>query len=299
MKTKDWFLFGLLGVVWGSSFLWIKLAVTEIDPLTLVSFRVLFALLGLAGVLLLVRSTHAGWPPSKTMWGVFAVLGLTNIVLPFILISWSEQFIDSGIAAILNSTVPLFTILIAPFFIPDDRLTLPRLAGLLTGFPGVVVLMSPDLVAVSQASLLGQGAMLLASVLYAGSAVFARRKTQGLSPALQSGMQLFTATLVMWVVTPLVNRPLHLPTLPLTWVALLWLGLIGSCLGTLLYYALLHSIGPTRTVLTSYIFPLVGVLLGMIFLNEHPGWNVLFGGALIISGIIVVNSGRKATSNKG
>jgi drug/metabolite transporter (DMT)-like permease len=297
MRTKDWLLFGLLGVVWGSSFLWIKFAVTEVNPLTLVSFRVLFAFLGLAAVLLAVPSTRKGFPPTRSMWLTFAILGLTNIVLPFILISWSEQFIDSGVAAILNSTVPLFTILIAPFFIPEERLALPSLAGLLTGFIGVVILMSPDLAIISRSNLMGQGAMLLAACLYAGSAVFARRRTQGLSPAGQSAMQLFTAVLIMWVITPIVNRPLQIPTLPLTWAALVWLGLIGSCLGTLLYYALLHAIGPTRTTLTSYIFPLVGVVLGMIFLDEHPGANVLLGGALIISGIVVVNTVK--TKNAG
>lgn len=286
MKPRDWLLFSALGVVWGSSFLWIKIAVQEVGPFTLVAFRVLFATLGLVAV---AWVTRPAWPKDRSVWKIFLVLGLCNVALPFLLISWSEKTIDSSMASILNSTVPLFTILIAPLFVKDDRFTLPKLAGLLVGFAGVVVLLSGDLRLGAGQNLTGQMTMLLASCLYSGSAVYARRKTTGLSANFQSLAQLAMATIFMGIVAPIAEAPFTLPRLPLTWLALIWLGLIGSCLGTLLYFALLNSVGPTRTTLTSYIFPLVGVVLGIVFLKERPDWHFAVGALLILSGIAVVN----------
>ena len=206
------------------------------------------------------------------------------------LISWSEQYIDSGLAAILNSTVPLWTILIAPWLVPDDRFSFPKLAGLLVGFVGVIVIFLPE---ISGGSLgkgfIGQIAMLLATLSYACGTIYARLKTKGFHPQIQSLLQFIMATLIMWTFTLSVDRPIKLPQTPIVWVALLWLGLIGSCLAYLLYFGLLHSIGPTRTTLVTYIPPLVGVILGVVFLGEQLYWQVILGGALIISGIALVN----------
>ena len=137
MKLKDWLAFAALGLAWGSSFLWIKIAVQEIGPFTLVAFRLLFGILGL---LLVVAISRPEWPKTRRQWLALVLLGITNTAVPFTLISWGEQYIDSAVAAILNSTVPLFTMVIAHFALSDDRLSAARLAGLLTGFAGVVIL---------------------------------------------------------------------------------------------------------------------------------------------------------------
>lgn len=286
MSPKDWVKFICLGLVWGSSFLWIKIAVAEVGPLTLVSYRVWFALLGLVVALALVRPRR---PQQKDLPALF-LLAVFNVAVPFALISWSEQTITSAMASILNSTVPLFTILIAPLFLSEERLTPRRLLGLLMGFAGVVVLVSTP----SGGGLgrLGPGtlAMLLAALCYAGSAVFARRRTHHLSAEVQSIGQMLGASLIISPAAALLEAPFHLPRLPITWVALAWLGLLGSCVGTLLFYSLLKTAGPTRTTLTTYVFPLVGVALGWAVLGEQPGWRLLAGGMLIISGIVIVNS---------
>jgi drug/metabolite transporter (DMT)-like permease len=288
MKLKDWLAFILLGLAWGSSFLWIKIAVQEIGPFTLVALRLLFGILGLLAV---VDFTRPQWPGSRRLWLVLVVLGLTNTAVPFVLISWGELYIDSAVAAILNSTVPLFTMVIAHLFLSDDRLTLPRLVGLLAGFAGVIVILSRDLDFNGgfEGSVLGQVAVLIAALFYAGSGVYARRNTHGLSPIVQALVPLLVADSAIWLAVPLTESPFTLPQLSLTWLAVVWLGLVGSCFAYLLYYYLLHSIGPTRTTLVTYVFPLVGVALGVLFLNELLDWQLFVGGSMVVGSIAVVN----------
>jgi len=289
MKTKDWLLFWLLGIIWGTSFLWIKIAVTEISPMMLVSFRTLFAMLGLAAFLLLVRSARAAWGQVRRHLWVFAVMGLTNIVLPWLLISWAGQYIESGLSSILNATMPLFTIMISPFFVSDDRFTLTKAAGLLTGFAGVVILLYPGIGSEWNTHLAGQAAVLVAALCYGGSTVFARKMARGLPSQMQAFLQFFMATVMIWVFTLATERPLLFPRLPITWLALLWLGLLGSGLAYIIYFDLLPRIGPTRMSMVTYILPLVAVLLGIIFLGERFHWGAIIGALLILSGISIVN----------
>jgi drug/metabolite transporter (DMT)-like permease len=289
MKIKDWLLFWLLGIIWGTSFLWIKIAVTEISPLMLVSFRTLFAMLGLAAYLLLVRSARGTWMQIRAQWWVFTVMGFTNIVIPWLLISWAGQHIDSGLSSILNSTMPLFTSMISPFFVSDDRFTLKKATGLLTGFAGVVILLYPNLGAMWSNHLAGQGAVLIAALCYAGSTVFARKMAKGLPSQTQAFLQFSAATVMMWAFSLSTQRTLVLPRLPITWLALVWLGLLGSAVAYILYFDLLPRIGPTRMAMVTYILPLVAVLLGIIFLGERFHWGAIIGALLILSGISIVN----------
>lgn len=285
MRVKDWFVFILLGGIWSSSFLWIKIAVQEVSPLMLVAFRVLFGLLfGLAVTLV----TRTRLPRSPKDWAPVLLLGITNVAIPFFLISWGEKSIDSAIAAILDATVPLFAIVIAHLSLHDDKMTLPKVLGLLIGFAGVVVLMSEDLGA-STGSLLGQGAVVLASIFYAGSSVYARKSTENASGILRSVGPLLSSTAVLWLVTPVFDRPFRLPVLPLTWIALLWLGILGSGLAFVLLYYLIHAIGPTRATMVSYLFPLGGVILGVTFLGEHLTWQRVAGAILIVSSLAIAN----------
>ena len=215
-------------------------------------------------------------------------VGLINVALPFVLISWSEQYITSGIASILNSTVPLFTMLLAPLVLRDDRMTLPKTAGLVIGFLGVLILFSPELAHGINQGLVGQAVMLLATLSYAAGSIYVRLKARGLAPQLQAFLQLGTAAVMVWLFTSAAERPIDLPRLPITWLALLWLGLLGSCVAYILFFALMNSIGPTRTTMVTYIPPLVGVLLGALFLGEQLTWQAILGGVMILSGIAVV-----------
>jgi drug/metabolite transporter (DMT)-like permease len=290
MQTRHWIAFGILGVVWSASFLWIKIALEEIGPFSLVALRVLSGLVFAGGAVLLSR---AAWPRTTQGWFPFLLLGLTSVAIPFLLITWGELSIDSAVASILNATVPLFTIVIAHLFLGDDKMTVQRVLGLFVGFAGVIVLLSQDINSQARNSIIGQVAVIAASFLYAASSVYARRTTQHAPGLVRGAGPLVSATLFMWIAAPIFERPLLIPRLPLTWIAVLWLGILGTGLAITLWYYLLHEIGPTRTGMVTYIFPLGGVILGVIFLDEPLSWQLTVGALLIISSIVVVNWKRK------
>jgi len=243
------------------------------------------------------------WPRDFRTWFPLLVLGLTNVAIPFFLISWGEKSIDSAVASVLDATVPLFTILIAHYLLRDDKITLPKMMGLLIGFAGVVVLMSKDLLHASTSSLLGQAAVILASVFYAVSSVYVRKTTEDTPGILRSAVPLISATVTMWLATLIFESPVKIPQLGITWVALLWLGIFGSGLAFVMAYYLIHEIGPTRTTMVTYLFPLGGVLLGVTFLHEELTWQLITGAILIVLSLIVANwqpkeirEGRQVTS---
>ncbi len=285
MKTKHWIVFILLGVIWSSSFMWIKIAVQEVSPITLVAFRALFGLLFGVVVIFIQR---VSWPRTFKAWLPLLIVGLTNVAIPFFLISWGEQSIDSAVASILDATVPLFTILTAHFLLQDDKMTIPKVLGLLIGFAGIIILMSKD-IGGSPSSLLGQLAVVVASMFYAGSAVYVRKTTEDIPGIVRSAGPLVSATATMWLMTFLFERPVTIPHLGITWVALLCLGVLGSGLAFVLAYYLIHEIGPTRTTMVTYLFPLGGVILGIAILHEQLIWQVIAGAALIIASLTVSN----------
>ena len=287
MKARDWVTFWTLGLIWGSSFLWIKIALDNVGPFTLVAWRLLIGIAGLAVVVLIRRPT---FPRERRIYGMLALLGLTNTALPFVLISWGEQSIDSAVASILNGTVPLFAMVIAHFALKDDRMTPARVAGLILGFLGVIVLMSGELAPGEiRAGGLGQLAVLVAAILYAFSSVFARKNLHGLSPVVQSFVPLLVADLFIWTGAVAIEAPVMAPTTGLTWFALVWLGLLGSCVAYLLLFTLLHRVGPTRATMVTYVFPVVGLVLGIVFLQEPVTLSLLIGAAMVVAGILVVN----------
>ena len=290
MQTKHWAVFILLGAIWSASFLWIKIALAEVGPLTLVAFRVLFGLLTGLAVAIFLRIPL---PRDGRTWRIFAVLGIFNVAIPFFLITWGEQSIDSAVAAILNATVPLFTIILAHLFLHDDKITLPKITGLLIGFSGVILLLSKDLSANAHNPVLGQAAVIIASLSYASSYIYARRNTAEVPGQIRGMLPLFSASAIMWAIAPLAESPLTIPHLPITWIALLWLGVLGTGLAMIMQYYLVHEIGPTRATLVTYIFPLGGVVLGVIFLREQLSWQLAAGAILIISSIAVVNWKKK------
>ncbi|MBN8656127.1 MAG: DMT family transporter [Anaerolineae bacterium] len=285
MKTKHWLIFITLGLIWSSSFLWVELALREVGPITLVAFRAFFGFL--FGVVVVVTQ-RIPLPRTWKEWAPLIVLGLTNIAIPFFLISWGQKSIDSGVASILDATVPLFTILVAHFMLHDDKMTTPKVLGLLTGFAGVVVLMSKDLGA-STSSLLGQLAVILACVFYAASSIIARVYTEGTSATMRGLGPLVSASAVMIASAFIFESPIKIPTLPITWIALLWMGILGSGLAFIMLFYLIHEIGPTRTTMVTYLFPLGGVTLGVIFLNEALTWQIVTGAVLIILSLVIAN----------
>ncbi|MFN2147140.1 MAG: DMT family transporter [Anaerolineales bacterium] len=295
MTIRNWSAFLLLGLIWGTSFLWIKIGVRELQPFTLVGFRLLFGLLAMSIVIIVRRPA---FPRAPRTWFFLILMGLTNTALPFVLITWGEVRIDSAVASVLNSSMPLFTLVIAHFFLADERMTLPRVAGLALGFIGILLLFSRELGQSGPSQgILGQLAVLAAALSYAISSVYARRTLKGVATMVQAFIPLLVADSAMWLGAFTLEGPLHIPQQPLTWVAVAWLGILGSAVAYLLYYDLLHRVGSTRTSLVTYVFPVVGVAAGVLFLGEQLDWHLALGALLIVAGIVIVNRRHGAERN--
>ena len=289
MSAKSWVKFIALGLVWGSSFFWIKIGLQEVGPITVVFFRIFFALLGLITFYLLTRR---GFPFRKA-WRLYLFLGIFNVALPFFLVSWSETHITSGMASILNSMQPLTTSLIAPIFIKEEKLTPQRIEGLLLGFSGVLVLMSNKLGGGVTNEVIGILAMIIAVFGYGSSGVFARIHNEGVKPEDQALGQFLIGIFFIIPAMLTFESPFTLPVRPVSYVAFAWLGLLGSFFAAITWYSLLDEIGPSRVSMTTYMFPLVGVGLGALILHEAVDWRVIVGGLMILSAIIIVNQNKR------
>jgi drug/metabolite transporter (DMT)-like permease len=285
LSVKNWVKFIALGLVWGSSFFWIKIGLQEVGPLHVVFFRVSLALLGLSGFYVL---RHKSFPLRKA-WKLYLFLGLFNVALPFFLVSWSETHITSGMASILNSLQPLTTSLIAAIFIKDEKLTPQRIAGLLLGFGGVLVLMSDKFGGELTGEAIGILAMVIAVFCYGSSGVYARIHNDGVKPEDQALGQFVLGMFFIFPAMLSFESPFTLPVRPVSYLAFAWLGLLGSFFAAITWYSLLDEIGPARVSMTTYMFPLVGVILGATILKEPLNWRTLVGGLMILGAIIIVN----------
>ncbi|MBI3544607.1 MAG: DMT family transporter [Deltaproteobacteria bacterium] len=275
------------GLIWGSSYFWIKIALEEVGPVTLVAWRLLFALAGLAVVFIVKKKRPPGNPRTLAR---LAFLAMLSPGIPFILISWGETRIDSGLASILNGTVPLLTTLTAHFLLPDERMTRGRVVGLVFGFAGILTLFGRDLTGSAVlSSWTGQLAVLAASILYAFSSVYSRNLLRKLSPLTITFGQMFFADLLAWSLLPFTELPLVVPHRPLTWFALAWMGLLASCFSFLFYHWLVTFWGAARSAFTNYLVPLVGLVLGLLVRGEKGDWHLFAGTGLILGGIAIVN----------
>jgi drug/metabolite transporter (DMT)-like permease len=282
----DWVIFAALGLMWGSSYLFIKIGVETLSPFTLVAARLVVGAILLAAVLAI---SSQRLPRSRRTYGHLAIMAVLNIVIPFSLITWGEQSIDSALASILNASVPLFTIVLAAIYLTDEPITMNRVVGLLVGFGGVVVLTSPSLTGAG-GSLPGELAMIGSSIAYAAGNVYARRYVRGLHPMITSFFQVFFALLATATLALLFERPFAVSVQPSTIVSVLWLGIFGSALAYLAFFRLHSRWGSTRSSLIAYTLPVVGIVLGFVVLNESIDGRVLVGTALIIGGVALVNS---------
>jgi drug/metabolite transporter (DMT)-like permease len=288
-RRAIWALFIALGFLWGSSYLWIKIGLESLPPMTLIAARLAVGGLFLAAV---VAATRQSLPRHGRMYGHLLVMAVVNIVLPFTLITIGEQSIDSALASILNATVPLAVIVIAPAFLPDERITLARVAGLAVGFAGVILLVAPDLVNLGDADPTGELLMIGSSLSYAVGNVYARRNVHGLPPLIPALFQVTFAAAIVIPIALLVDRPFATVTPePSSIAAVLWLGLLGSGLAYICYFTILRAWGATRTSMVAYLLPVVGIVLGAVVLNDPITANRIGGTALIIAGIALVNSG--------
>ena len=287
-SRTDWLLFLLLGFLWGSSYLFIKIGVDAgLTPFVLVSLRLLIGFALLATVVAVAREPL---PRSRRMYGHLVVLGAFSVAIPFFLITWAERSVDSTIAATITSAVPLFVIIFAAFALRDEPITANKLVGVGIGLAGVAILVGFDPAALAGGSLAAELALIGATASYAVGGVYARRMVHGLRPMIPAMFQVLFAFLMSTALAFIFERPLEAPITLETGFAVVWLGLLGSGLAYLVFFRLLRSWGATRTSLVAYLLPIVGIALGALVLNEAVDARLLIGTALIIGGIGVVNS---------
>ncbi|MCB0301311.1 MAG: DMT family transporter [Calditrichaeota bacterium] len=278
----------LLASLWGPSFLFIKVAVHEIPPLTMAAARVTIAALIL---LVVLRLRKRALPKGRHMWLKFTIAGLFGNAMPFVLFNWGELYIDSALAAILNGTTPLFTLVIAHFFTDDDRLSTRKIIGAIIGFGGLLVLVAPSLFGGVEATTLGLLAVLLAAFCYGVNIVFTRTYLRGLPGLVAPAAQLSMASVLLIPVALLVDQPYQLafPSLPAV-SSLFALAIIGTGLAFIVYYRLLETTPASSMAMVTYLIPVFGIFLGVVVLNETLSWNAYVGCSLILIGVMVVNN---------
>jgi drug/metabolite transporter (DMT)-like permease len=287
MRTRNLLMLLLLAALWGPSFLLIKVAVAEIPPISLIFGRV-----GLAALLLylVLRLSGGNLPRPGRIWIPLAIVALFQTALPFVLLSWAEQYIDSALAAILNGLTPLFTILLAHLLTADDKLTLAKAIGIGLGLIGVLFFVAPSLEAGMQAPSWGILAMIAVAASYGFAVVYAREHLNHLPSIVTPTGQMILAAIYLLPLMILVDQPLSQP-LPSRQAiaAVTGLAIFGTVIAFIVYYRLLKSAAASYVSMVTYLVPVIGVLLGVIILDERLAWNDYIGAGLILLGVMIVN----------
>jgi drug/metabolite transporter (DMT)-like permease len=290
----DWFVLLALAGLWGTSFLFVKIAVREVTPMTLVAARFVIA----ASVLsVVVRARGLRLPTSRRVWSHYLLMGLIGNAVPFTLIAWGQIRTDVGLAGILMGVMPLMTLLLAHFFVPGERMTPRMVVGFAVGFIGLVALFGPDALLEfggEASDLLSQVAIASAAICYAISTIIARRLAT-LDP-------LVSATTVMWITSAImvpaalwVDRPWNLALSGESIASIVWLGFFATALATILYFRVIQRAGPTFLSLINYMIPVVALVAGAVVLDEDLVGTVLIGMALILAGLAISQLGSRSS----
>ncbi len=283
-RIRDWALLAALVAMWGSAFMFTKLGVATVPPATLAAGRLV---IGAAILYVVMRSRGLALPPPGPRWLSFAALAVVGNSVPFYLISWGQQVIDSALAGILMAIMPLATLLLAHFFVTGERMTANRALGFSLGFGGIVVLMGPAALAGLGGSLLeviAQAAVLGGALCYAANSVMARRLIETDFLVASTAVLIVAAVLIVPLALVL-DRPWTLSPSAGSAAAIAWLGVGPTALATLLYFTLIASAGPTFMSLVNYLTPMVALLAGVTLLGEQPGTSAVAGLGLILLGI--------------
>ena len=279
--------------IWGSTWLFIKLGLADLPPITFAGIRFVIACTIL---FTLIRIRRIPVPRARADWILLATSGILSFGFNYGLVFWGEQYITSGLAALLQATLPAFGLVFAHFHLPSERLSWTKIGGVVLGVCGVGVVFSNQLVIAGRYALAGCVALVLSAMFAAYSNVLVKTYGKNLNPAvLSAGQMLFGLLLLLAVGIPLEGNPLRYHWTPMAVIAMLYLAIVGSVIAFLLYYWLVLHMDVTKSMLIALVTPVVAVLLGMIVLDEEFGWRTLAGGAMIMLGIgfIVVRKTKK------
>jgi drug/metabolite transporter (DMT)-like permease len=288
MSARDWGLLLLLSLLWGGTFFFVRVALDDLPPLTLVLLRVVIASVALFVVL---RATGQDLPLRRDIAGTMLVMAIVNNLVPFTLIFWAQTALPAGLTAILNATTPLFTVVVMHVCTTDEKATPNKLAGVVLGFLGVIVLIGPAAAGALDTPVWALIACLGAALSYAFSGLWGRRiKPLGLSPMATAWAQLTWTTILM---TPLVIATEHPWTLAMPGkaaiAAVLALALLSTAFAYILFFRILASAGPTNLMLVTFLIPITAIFLGSVFLGERLAWTHIAGMLLIGIGLAAID----------
>ncbi len=268
-----------LAALWGASFMFIKVGVRELEPITLVAFRMALGALTLVPIVAVTVGPRRALRELRAAAAPLAVIGLMNSAIPILAISWAETRIDSGLTAIIQASAPLFTALLAIRFSRSERVTGFRLAGLLIGFAGVSLLVGAQ----PSGEILAALAVVFSAVCYAGSALFIARRLREVSP-LVTALGALTAASLATLPIGLFQLPGQVPGWKVTGSVLV-LGIAGTGLAYILYYGLLAGAGASRSILITYLVPVLALGYGAVLLGEPVTAAAVVGLALVLGGV--------------
>lgn len=283
-RVKDWLLLFALVVMWGSAFMFQKIALATLPPATTAASRLV---IGACVLLAVVYARGLRLPPLIKVWRLYALLALVGNAVPFYLIAWGQQAIDSALAGILIAIMPLATLVLAHHFVHGEHITRNRAIGFVLGFSGIVLLMGPAALtglAGSALQVVSQLAVLAGALCYAANTVVARLSVKS-DVLVASAAVLLLASAMMVPVALVLDHPWALLPSAASVASVVWLGIGATGIATIFYFFLIGSAGPTFMSLVNYISPCVALLLGVVIMNEEPGPNAYAGLALILSGI--------------
>ena len=269
--------------IWGSTWLFIKLGLQDLPPLTFAGIRFLLASLILTAIIL---GRGVRWPRQRADWLLIAAVGLLQFTLNYGLVFWGEQRITSGLAAVLQSTFPAFGLIIAHLYLPEERITAMKTAGILLGIAGVAIIFSHQLTMAGSGALWGSVALVLSACCGSYGNVLVKAYGTQIDPFVLAAGQMicgFPPLLTLGIATE--GNPLRLHWTARAVVALAYLVIIGSVVAFTLFYWLVRHMDVVNTMLIALVTPVVAVVLGMIVLHEQFNWRLFAGGACIISGI--------------
>lgn len=289
LSPRAWAEMALLGLIWGASFLAIKMALGEVPVLTLVAHRVVWACLILwAYVLWRGLTLPSGW----SIWGAFLVMGVLNNVVPFTLMAWGQQFIETGLTSILNAATAVFGVLVAAMIFADERLTGWRFGGVLVAFAGVAIAIGLDALQSFDIRSLAQLAVLGGTLSYAFAGAWAKTTLKGLSPQVASAGMLTASSAFMLPLAIAVDGVPRLPQNPETFAAIAYFAGVGTALAYLLYYRVIGMAGSGNAMLVTLLIPPVAITLGWLVLGERLAPSVFVGFGVLALGLLMLNRRR-------
>ena len=276
----------LLAAVWGGSFVFGEVALSEVPPLTITLHRVVWAVPILAVIVLL---NGIAFPRSPSVWGAYLVMGALNNAIPFSLIFWGQTQIESGLASILNGTTAMFAAVVAGILLVDEPLTAKKITGAALGIAGVAFIMGPSALTDFNPSNLAQLAILGATLSYSFAGVWGKTALTGQPPLMNALGMLVGSTVLMMPIVLVFDGPPNLELSTNVWGALLGMAALSSAMAYGLYFAILVRVGTANLLLVTLLIPPFAIGLGFVLLGEKMGTDAWIGFAIIVLGFVVTD----------